>query len=36
MNKCPFIAVREIVKETKVDADGKVIEQTETPSVALR
>jgi tetratricopeptide (TPR) repeat protein len=36
MNKCPFIAVRKITREIKVDADGKVIEQTETPDVELR
>ena len=36
MNKCPFIAVREIVRETRLDADGKVIEQKDTPSVELR
>ena len=36
MNKCPFIAVRQLVRETRVDADGKVLEQKETPSLELR
>lgn len=36
MNKCPFIAIRQITRETKIDADGKVIEQKETPAVELR
>ncbi|MDI6740683.1 MAG: hypothetical protein QME74_10020, partial [Candidatus Edwardsbacteria bacterium] len=36
MNKCPFIAIKQITKEIKVDPDGKVIEQKETPAVELR
>jgi tetratricopeptide (TPR) repeat protein len=36
MNKCPFIAVREIARETRLDAEGKVIEQKETPAASLR
>ncbi|MRR09692.1 tetratricopeptide repeat protein [bacterium] len=36
MNKCPFIAVRQLIREVKVGADGTVLEQKETPSVELR
>jgi tetratricopeptide (TPR) repeat protein len=36
MNKCPFIAVRQLTREIRVDADGKVVEQRETPAVELR
>lgn len=36
MNKCPFLSVSKVLKEIKYDADGKITEEKESPSVELR
>jgi tetratricopeptide (TPR) repeat protein len=36
MNKCPFITYKQLVKEVRYDADGKVTEEKEFPSAELR
>jgi tetratricopeptide (TPR) repeat protein len=36
MNKCPFITYKQVVKEIRYDADGKVTEEKEIPSAELR
>ncbi|MEW6685474.1 MAG: tetratricopeptide repeat protein [Candidatus Edwardsbacteria bacterium] len=35
MSKCPFSSQRQILSEIKYDAEGKIIEQKETPSFQL-
>ena len=36
MNKCPFITSKQVVKELKYDADGKLLEEKELPLAELR
>ncbi|MCU0606459.1 MAG: tetratricopeptide repeat protein [Candidatus Edwardsbacteria bacterium] len=36
MNKCPFIAARQVAREARLDADGKPLEQQEAPAAELR
>jgi len=36
MNKCPFLTSKQVVKELKYDADGKLLEEKEHPLAELR
>ncbi|MDP2806851.1 MAG: tetratricopeptide repeat protein [bacterium] len=36
MNKCPFLTSKQVVKELKYDADGKLLEEKELPLAELR
>lgn len=36
MNKCPFLTSKQVVKELKYDADGRLLEEKELPLAELR
>lgn len=36
MNKCPFLSIQKITKEVGYDANGKIVEQKEIPSIELK
>jgi len=36
MNKCPFLSSHKIIKEIRYDAEGKITEEKETPTVELK